>query len=173
MSHKQLTDRELDALVVRSLSRLPAHAPSRGFAAAVMARVVLREPRPVALYRKAWAWAAEPRRALVLAGGYAVAALLALGVVVPWLMAHSPQISFGFDWALGRSLALVHAASAAFAGWTLSSGLAERFQSLPVTAPAALTAGSLIAAAYAGCAVGLHFLLRTPRGLDASLPAQA
>ncbi len=173
MSHEQLTDQELDALVVRSLSRLPALAPSRGFEAAVMARVVLPQPRPVALYRRAWAWAAEPRRAIALAGSYAVAALIALGVAVPWLLARGPQISFGADWALGRSLALVHQASAAFAGWTLSSGLAERFQSLPVSTPAALAAGSLIAAAYAGCAAGLHFLLRTPRGLDASLPAQA
>ncbi|MFI5207111.1 MAG: hypothetical protein ACHQX4_03745 [Gemmatimonadales bacterium] len=138
-----------------------------------MARVVLPQPRPVAVYRRAWAWASEPRRALALAGSYAVAALVALGVAVPWLLAHSPQISFGVDWALGRSLASVHQASAAFAAWTLSSGLAERLQSLPVTAPAALAAGSLIAAAYAGCAVGLHFLLRTPRGLDATLPAQA
>ncbi len=173
MSHKQLTDLELDALVVRSLSRLPSYAPSRGFAAAVMARVVLPEPRPLALYHRAWAWAAEPRRALALAGSYAVAALVALGVAVPWLLAHSPQISFGFDWALGRSLALVHQVSTAFAGWTLSSGVAERLQSLPFTSAAALAAGSLIATAYAGCAVGLHFLLRTPRGLDASLPAQA
>ena len=171
MSHKQLTDQELDALVVRSLSRLPAFAPTRGFEAAVMARVVLPQPRPVALYRRAWAWAAEPRRAIALAGAYAVAALVALGVTVPWLLAHSPQISFGVDWALGRSLALVHQASATFAGWTLSSGLANRLESLPVTA--ALAAGSLIAAAYAGCAIGLHFLLRTPRGLDATLPAQA
>jgi hypothetical protein len=173
VSHEQLTDQELDALVVRSLSRLPAMAPSRGFEAAVMARVVLPQPRPVALYRRAWAWAAEPRRAIALAGSYAVAALIALGVAVPWLLARGPQLSFGVDWALGRSLALVHQASAAFAGWTLSSGLAERFQSLPVSIPAALAAGSLIAAAYAGCAVGLHVLLRTPRGLDASLPAQA
>lgn len=173
MSRKQLTDQELDALVVRSLSRLPALSPSRGFEAAVMARVVFPQPRPVALYRRAWAWAAEPRRAMVLAGSYAVAALVALGTVVPWLIAHSPHISFGLDWALGRSLALVHQASAAFAGWTLSSGLAERLQSLPVSTPAALAAGSLIATAYAGCAVGLHFLLRTPRGLDATLPAEA
>jgi hypothetical protein len=158
---------------VRSLSRLPAYAPSRGFEAAVMARVVLPQPRAVTLYRRAVAWAAEPRRALALAGSYAVAALVALGVAVPWLLAHSPQISFGFDWALGRSLALVHQASAAFAAWTLSSGLAERFQSLPISSPAALAAASLIAAAYAGCAVGLRYLLRTPRGLDATLPAQA
>ena len=133
MSHKQLTDQELDALVVRSLSRLPAFAPSRGFEAAVMARVLLPQPRPVALYRRAWAWAAEPRRAMVLAASYAVAALVALGTVVPWLIAHGPHISFGVDWALGRSLAVVHQASGAFAGWTLSSGLAERLQSLPVT----------------------------------------
>ncbi|MFI5278959.1 MAG: hypothetical protein ACHQU1_00580 [Gemmatimonadales bacterium] len=173
MSHKQLTDQELDALVVRSLSRLPAYAPSRGFEAAVMARVMLPQPRPVALYRRAVAWAAEPRRAVALAGSYAALALIALGVVVPWLVSHSPQISFALDWALGRSLALVHQTSAAFAGWTLSSGIAQRVQSLPVSAPAALAAGSLIAAAYAGCAVGLHYLLRTPRGLDATLPAQA
>jgi hypothetical protein len=173
VSHKQLTDQELDTLVVRSLSRLTALAPSRGFEAAVMARVVLPQPRPVALYRQARAWAREPRRALALAGSYAVATLIALGVAVPWLMARGPQISFGVDWALGRSLALVHEASATFAGWTLSSGLAERLQSSRVTTPAALAAASLIAAAYAGSAVGLHFLLRTPRGLDATLPAQA
>ena len=173
MSHKQLTDLELDALVVRSLSRLPAYAPSRGFEAAVMARVVLPQPLPVALYRLAWAWAAEPRRAIALAGCYAVAALVALGYAVPWLIAHGPQISFGLDWAMGRALALVHQTSSAFATWTLSSGLAERLQSLPITAPAALAAGSLITVAYAGCALGLHFLLRTPRGLDATLPAQA
>src|SRR5258708_30290439 len=132
-----------------------------------MARVRLPQPRPVALYRRAWAWAAEPRRAMVLAASYAVAALVALGTVVPWLIAHGPHISFGVDWALGRSLAVVHQASGAFAGWTLSSGLAERLQSLPVSSSAALAAGSLIATAYAGCAIGLQFLLRTPRGLDA------
>jgi hypothetical protein len=173
VSYKQLTDLELDALVVRSLSRLPAYAPSRGFEAAVMARVALPQPRPVALYRRAWAWAAEPRRAIALAGSYAVAALIALGYAVPWLVTHSPQIAFGLDWTMGRALALVHQTSSAFAAWTLSSGLAARLQSLPVSAAAALAAGSLIAVAYAGCAVGLHFLLRTPRGLDATLPAQA
>ena len=159
-------------MVVRSLSRLPAFAPSRGFEDAVMARLVLREPRPVALYRRARAWAAEPRRALTLAGAYAVAALISLGVVVPWLLAHGQQISFGMSWAAAHTAALGHRAWVAFTGWSLDSGLAGRLQSFSLSAPAAVTLGVLAAVAYAGCALGLHFLLRSPRGLDA-IPAQA
>ena len=171
MSHKQLSDQELDALVVRSLARLPSFAPSRDFAARVMAQVQL-QPRPIALYRRAVGWALEPRRALVLAGSYAAAAILALAVTVPWLLAHRPEIGFGLDWLVGRSQALVHQASTALVGWVLASGIAELLQALPVSTPAALTFGSLIAAAYAGCAILLRNLLRAPRGLDA-LPAQA
>jgi len=108
VNHKQLTDIELDALVVRSLSRLPVMAPSRDFEARVMARVRLPAPLPFALVHRARAWAGQPRRALVLAGSYTVAVLVALGALVPWLIAHGPQISFGLDWALARSLVLVH-----------------------------------------------------------------
>ena len=88
MSHKQLSDMELDALVVRSLSRLPAHAPSRVFSDKVMNRVGLPSPRAVVRYRRARAWLAEPRRALALGGAYAILAVVALVVAVPWLVQH-------------------------------------------------------------------------------------
>ena len=173
MSSKQLTDEELDALVVRSLSRLPALAPSRAFEAGVMARVRLPQPRPIALYRRTRAWVSQPRRALVLAGGYAALALVALGVAVPWLIAHGPHVGFGVDWITARGLGLVRDASTAFVAWALSSGLARRVQSLPLTTPAALAVAGAVTAGYAGCAVGLRVLLRAPRGHDAPVPIQA
>jgi hypothetical protein len=173
VSHKQLTDEELDALVVRSLSRLPAFAPSRAFEARVMARVRLPAPRPVARYRRARAWVAQPRRAMALAGAYSVAALAALGVAVPWVIAHSPAIAFGLDWIAARALGLVHSGSTAFAGWALSSGIAQRVRSLPLSAPQVWGSAALITAGYTGCAALLRVLLRAPGGHDAPVQLAA
>ena len=164
MIHKQLGDAELDATVVRALSRLPLHAPSRGFADRVMARVQLPQPSPVVLYRRARAWAAQPRHALALAGGYAASALVAMAFVVPWLLAHLPAIGFTAEWVAGRASGAARRGLLTISQRAASSGAADLLQSLSGgrlwLAVTALTLG------YAGCAAGLHYFLRTPRGKD-------
>ena len=173
MSHKQLSDTELDALVVRSLSRLPAYAPSRVFADKVMNRVQLPSPRAVTAFRRARGWALQPRRALTLAGAYALTASVALVVAVPWLFRHSPAIRFALDWTLARGGAVVRDIAISVASWTLSSGLAGIVKSIPLSGPQlwALAFGATLA--YAGCAIGLHHLLRAPREKHVPVQVQA
>ena len=166
MIHKQLRDAELDATVVRALSRLPSHAPTRGFADRVMARVRLPQPSPVVLYRRARAWAAQPRHALALASGYAAAALIAMAFVVPWLLAHLPAIGFTAEWAAGRASGAARQGLLTLAQWVTSSGAADRFQSLSLSGGRLWLAISALTLGYAGCAAGLHYFLRTPRGKD-------
>ena len=173
MSRKQLTDAELDGLVVRSLSRLPPHAPSRAFQGRVMNRVQLPQPRPVTVYRRARAWVAQPRRAVALAAAYAVAATVALALAVPWLVTHSPAIGFAFDWTVARCLGLVREAALGFAAWTVSSGLTRLVKSLPLSGLQVWAAVFALTTGYAGCVVGLHFLLRAPRGKDVPIQVQA
>lgn len=162
MIHKQLGDAELDAAVVRALSRLPSRAPSRGFADRVMARVQLPQPSPVVLYRRVRAWAAEPRHALALAGGYAASALVAMAFVVPWVLAHLPAIGFVAEWVAGQASGAARRGLLTISQRAASSGAADLLQSLSGgrlwLAVTALTLG------YAGCAAGLHYFLRTPRG---------
>lgn len=164
MIHKQLGDAELDATVVRALSRLPSHAPSRGFADRVMARVQLPQPSPVVLYRRARAWAAQPRHALALAGGYAASALVAMALVVPWLLAHLPAISFTAEWVAGRASGAARQGVLTLARWVASSGAADLLQ--PLSGGRLWLAISALTLGYAGCAAGLHYFLRTPRGKD-------
>ena len=171
MSHKQLTDSELDALVVRSLSRLPAYAPSRVFGDKVMNRVQLPSPRAVKAIGRARSWVAQPRRALALAGSYALVTSAALVVSVPWVRRHSPAIRFAFDWEIARGGAAVRDSLVAIASWAVSSGLAGLVQSVPLSGRRAWALVFGATAAYAGCAVGLHYLLRAPR--DKHAPAQA
>ena len=173
MSRKLLTDEELDAQVVRSLSRLPAHAPSRAFENKVMCRVQLPQPRPVTFYRRARTWVAQPRRAALLACTYALTATVALVVAVPRLLNNSPAIRFAFDWTVNRSVGGIRQAALGLASWTVSSGIAGAFKSIPLTAGQLWVAAIALTAAYAGCAIGLHFLLRAPRGKDAPVQIQA
>lgn len=167
MTRKRLSDNEMDALVVRSLARLPRRAPARGFSDRVMNRVQLPPARPLLVYRRARAWLAQPRRALTLAAGYALAATVALLVAVPWVLANSPAISFAVDWTAGRMGALVRDVVLGAAGWAVSSGLTGLFREIKLSGPQFWAAAGLLAVGYAGAAVGLHALLRTPRGTDA------
>ena len=171
MSHKQLTDMELDALVIRSLARLPSYAPSRGFDARVLARVQRPAPRAVRLARRAGAWALQPRRAAALVVGYAAAAVIGFAAAVPWLLSHAPAIGLVLDWTQRNALAVVHRASAAFAGWTLSSGLASQLQSISFSSPVVVASAVALTAGYVGCALGLRHLLHEPRGADALVTA--
>lgn len=167
MSHKNLSDADLDSLVLRELSRLPRVAPSIGFSDRVMSRVRLPQPRAVVLFQRTRAWAAEPRHTLALAGGYALSAVVALSVVVPWLFQHSAAIRFVTDWASARVVGAAREWAIAAAGWAVSTGIADAFKSIPLSGGQLWLAGGLLTAGYAGSAVGLHYLLRAPRGNDA------
>jgi hypothetical protein len=173
MTRKQLSNEDLDALVVASLSRLPALGPSRGFADNVMNRVQLPSPRPLVAYRRARGWLAQPRRALAFAGAYAAFATVALIVMVPWLLKHSPAIAFASDWMIGRSAGLLRNAALGLASWTVSSGLTGLLKSVPLSGPQVCFLAFTATAAYAGGAIGLHFLLRAPRDNDAAIQIQA
>ena len=166
VSRKPLTDNEMDAVVVRALSRLGPLAPSRAFAANIMSRVALPQPGPVVLFRRARTWAAEPRHALALAGGYALSAIIAMAVVVPWLVGQLPAIRFVADWLVARGGELVRQGMVTAAEWSVASGLTGLVRSLPLSGPGVWVAGVLLVLAYAGCAVGLHFLLKAPKAKD-------
>jgi hypothetical protein len=166
VSSKPLTDNEMDAVVVRALSRLGPHAPSRSFASNVMARVALPQPGPVVVFRRARAWASQPRHAMALAGGYALSAIVAMAVVVPWLAGQLPAIRFVADWLAARGGELVRQGIVTAAEWSVASGLSGLVRSLPLSGPGIWVAGILLVLAYAGCAVGLHFLLRAPKARD-------
>ena len=168
MTHKQLSDTELDAIIVRELSRLPSLGPSRGFADRVMNRVALPSPKPVRAWRRARSWVREPRRALALAGAYVVAASIALTFAVPWALRNSPVLREAFDWMMARGAGIVREVAYTAGSWAVSSGLAGLVKSIPLSGPQ-LWAGALGAtAAYAGCAIGLHRLLRAPGAQNAS-----
>lgn len=156
-------------MVVRELSRLPLLAPSPWFAARVMARVQLPQPWALLVLGRARAWVREPRRALTLAGTYAVLAVLALGVAVPWLAANGLAVRLGSAWIYARAASAAREVALAIAGWMMTSGTAEALRSL---APSGERVWSLLGAltlGYAGCVLGLHYLLRTPRGKDVRL----
>jgi hypothetical protein len=166
VSRKLLTDNEMDAVVVRALSRLVAHAPSRSFASNVMVRVALPQPGPVVLFHRARAWASQPSHAMALAGGYALSAILAMAVVVPWLVGQLPAIRSVAGWLVARGGELARQGLVTAAEWSVASGLAGLAQSLPLSGPRIWLAGVAVIVAYAGCAVGLHILLRTPKAKD-------
>lgn len=173
MMRKQFNDSEFDALVVRSLSRLPSHAPSRVFSDKVMDRVQLPSPKAVRAYRRARSWALQPRRALMLAGAYAGVATLALLFAVPWLLRNSPSIRVAFDWVVARGMGAFRDVAIAVTGWTVSSGIAGLFTSIPLTGPQIWALALAATAVYAGCAIGLHYLLRAPRARHVSVQIQA
>jgi hypothetical protein len=161
---KQLSHEELDAMIIRTLARLPSEGPSRSFANRVMDRVQMPPAGALVLLRRARAWAAQPRRAVALAGSYAVLAAITLGVVLPWLNANAATIRFAANWVGSRVMGLVSDVTVTVAGWYVSSGAADVVRSLPLSGAGLWIAGVLVCAAYAGCAVGLHLLLRAPRG---------
>lgn len=171
MTYNDLADSELDARVIRELSRLPSLSPRSGFSHRVMSRVRLPQPRAVVLFHRARSWASEPRRALVLAGGYAVTATAALALLLPWLFRNSAAIRVATDWVSVQVLGALRDWSLALAGWTVTSGLTDWFRSLDLGGGQLVLAGGLLTAGYAACALGLHFLLRAPRGTNA--PVQA
>jgi hypothetical protein len=170
---KQLSPEELDVVIVRSLARLPSVGPSRAFANRVMDRVQMPPAGALVLLRRAREWAAQPRRAVALAGSYAVLAAITLMVVVPWLSSNSATIRFAADWTASRVMGFVREIAMAIAGWAVSSGLADLVQSLPISGAGLWITVSLVAVAYAGCAVGLHLLLRAPRGKNETVHVAA
>ena len=163
LTRNHLSNEELDALVVRSLSRLPTYGPSRFFAGKVMSRVALPAPRAVLAWRRSRAWLAQPRRAFALAGAYALAATIALIVAVPWLVQHSPAFGMAYDWVMARGGALLREAALAVASWTLSSGIADLVRSVSLSATSVWVLAFAATVAYAAGAISLHFLLRAPR----------
>ena len=173
MTRKHLNDTELDALVVRSLARLPMYGPSRRFAANVMSRVALPAPRAVRRWQRARAWLAQPRRALAFAGAYAALAVIALAVVIPWLLTNSPALGLAYDWTLARSVGMLRDFAVGFTGWAVTSGLAGLVRSVPFSGPSLLMFALGATVAYTGCAIGLHYLLRAPREKHAPIHVQS
>jgi hypothetical protein len=161
--HKHLGDADPDAAVIRALSRLGSLSPGPGFSDRVMSRVRLPEPRSVALMTRAVRWAREPRRAFMLAGGYAVSAAAALVALVPWLLQNVSAIRLGLDWAGGLVLRLIGDGAVAATSWTLSSGVAEWFSSISLGGTQVVLVFAAGGSVYAGCAALLHVLLRAPR----------
>ncbi len=163
MTDNGLHDADFDTRLVRELSRLPSWSPSPGFADRVMARVRLPQPRSVVLWNRARAWALEPRRALAIGASYAAAASVALAFFVPWLLAHSAAIRLAADWTTSQVTTGLRDWTFAAAGWIASTGFADWVRSLPIGRGGYVAAGLGLTAAYAGCAIGLRYLLRAPR----------
>jgi len=163
MTRKRLTDEELDALVLRALSRLPSHGPSPVFLQRVMARVHLPQPYPVLALRRARAWVSEPRRALALASAYIVVATAGLAVAVPWLIGHVSAIGTGFDWVSAQAVGAMRTLGYAAAEFAVTSGLTRALSAVPLRGPALWAVGAILAIGYAAGLVGLRFLLRAPR----------
>ena len=164
MTDKHLEQDELDRIIVRELSRLPFHSPSRGFEGRVMARVRLPAPRAVVAMRRARAWVLQPRRAAALATAYAVSAAIALSFAVPWVVQHSAVISSAFDLLGARMLGVARDLGMTVAGWVLTSRTFEVLRSLPVLRQHLVPIIVVLTAAYAAAAVALHHLLKNPRG---------
>jgi len=160
---KRLSDQDLDILVTRALARLPLERPSPAFANRVMDRVQLPPARALVLFRRARSWAAQPKRAAALATSYALMAAITLGVVVPWVSANSAGIRFAFGWGVERIAAFGREAGLSLASWAVSTGITDVVRSLPISGAGVWVAVGLVVTAYAGCAIGLHVLLRTPR----------
>jgi len=163
VTHKMLNDNELDAVIVRALSRLPQHAPSRHFANAVMARVALPQPRPVRVYGRALSWLRQPRHAFAFATAYVVAASLALVVAVPWLVGHVPALQLALDWTVAQTGGLIRSTSLGLAEWWVTSGLADAAAGLPRSGPRLWLSVVALTAVYGGSAIGLRHLLRAPK----------
>ena len=129
-----------------------------------MAQVRLPAPRTVVALRRAQAWALEPRRAFALAGAYAACAAIALGFAVPWVLQHSPSISYGTGLMAEKVLGAARELGMALAGWVLTSRSYETVRSLPILQEHLAGIAVLLTVTYAAAAVALHHLLRSPRG---------
>lgn len=164
MTDKHLELNDLDARIVRELSRLPAFEPSGGFSRRVMAQVRLPEPRAVVALRRARAWVLQPRRALALAGTYAACAIIALGFAVPWVAQHSASLSYGAGLAADKALATAREFGMALAGWVWASRSWDALSSIPVLREHLVPILALLSAAYAAAGVALHRLMKTPGG---------
>lgn len=150
--------------VVRALSRLPHLAPRRELADRVLAAVRRPEPAVLARLRALRDWAAAPRRRAALVTGYAVSAVVSLGVVVPWLLEHQAAISFVTSWVVARAGAMVGQAVLALAAWALTSPVYASARDLTASAGQVAVLAAALSVAYGGCAAGLGYLLKTPRG---------
>jgi hypothetical protein len=155
---------DFDRLITRELSRLPSFAPSRDFGGRVMAHVRLPDPKAVVVFRRARAWALQPRRAFALAGAYAVCAAVALGVAVPWGLEHAPSLSYGASLAFAKLSGAASDLGIRLAGWVLSSRPYETLRALPVRREHLVPLAALLTVAYAAAGVALHRLLKTPGG---------
>jgi hypothetical protein len=164
VTDKDLEPNDLDGLIIRELSRLPAFEPSRGFADRVMAQVRLPEPKAVIVLRRARAWVVQPRRALALAGAYAVCAIVALGFAVPWVLQHSAGLSYGAGLVADKAVGAAREAGMAIAGWVLTSPSLETLRTLPVLREHLVPFLALLSVAYAGAGVALHRLMKNPGG---------
>jgi hypothetical protein len=164
VTDKHLELNDLDARIVRELSRLPALEPSRGFSHHVMAQVRLPEPKAVLALRRARAWAIQPRRALALASAYAACAVIALGLAVPWVVQHSASIAYGAGLAADKALASARELGMALAGWVWTSREWDTLRSMPILREHLVPLLALLSAAYAGAGVALHRLMKTPGG---------
>ena len=162
MTDKHLEFNDLDALIARELSRLPAFEPQRDFSRRVMAQVRLPEPKSVILLRRAGAWALQPHRALALAGAYAACAVVALGFAVPWVFQHSASLSYGAGVTADKALAAAREFGMALAGWVWTSRSWAAVRSIPVLREHLLPLLALLSAGYAGAGVALHRLMKTP-----------
>ena len=164
MTDKHLEQDDFDRLITRELSRLTSFAPARGFENRVMAHVRLPDPKAVIVFRRARAWALQPRRALALAGAYAACAAIALGVAVPWVVQHAPSLSYGAGLALAKVTAASSNLGMTLAGWVLASHTYEVLRSLPVGPEHLVPLAALLTVAYAAAGVALHRLLKSPGG---------
>ncbi|NJD19664.1 MAG: hypothetical protein FIA95_10340 [Gemmatimonadetes bacterium] len=164
MTDKYLEHDDLDGLIIRELSRLPSFEPSRGFSDRVMAQVRLPDPKAVVALRRARAWVLQPRRALALAGAYAACAIVALGLAVPWVLQHSPDLSYSASLLGERILTAAREAGMAAAARVFASPSWETLRSLPLLREHLVPFLALLSVAYAGAAVALHRLLKTPGG---------
>jgi hypothetical protein len=164
VTDKYLEQDDFDRLITRELSRLPSFAPSREFGGRVMAHVRLPDPKAVLVFRRARAWALQPRRALALAGSYATCAAIALGFAVPWVLQHAPSLSYGAGLALAKITGAASDLGMALAGWVLSLRSYETLRALPVRREHLVPLAALLTVAYAAAGVALHRLLKSPGG---------
>jgi len=166
---KQLDAGDLDALVLRELSRLPTFGPRRAFADQVVARVRRPQPAPVVLLHRAGAWALQPRRAVGLAAAYAVCVAVGLRLAVPWVTAHAPAFSFVTSWVAAQAQAVFDAAALAVVSWAVELGAADAIHSAAMAGPRLWAALAALTIGYAACVYGMRVLLRAPRRKDVSL----
>jgi hypothetical protein len=169
VTDKQLAAGDLDALVLRELSRLPVFGPSRGFADHVMARVRRPQAAAVVVLRRAGAWALQPRRAVSLAAAYAVCVAVGLRLALPWVSAHASALSFISNWLVARANALLDAAALTVGSWAVQVGATDAIHSVATAGPRLWAGVAALTIGYAACGYGLRVLLRTPRRKDVSL----